>query len=138
MYYGSNPLVETATGKSPMVVEQDLPSSVLPTLNFNVEIDLVLQQNALQLESFRQYSDLRRNTWAGQPMPVLGPGPLQVAQATDPMFNNINYWSIVEDPVRVENLVSVDVNTLPTWRATESLTLVYWTRLEQKGRIFYW
>ena len=134
MFKNGKLLVEVATGKSPALVETTVLSSSAATTEDIDNLDLVLQQNILQLEDFRK-TDLR-HSWAGQSMPVLQ-GPVQAVQKMDAMFN-LSFTSIVDDPVQIEEFAPVNVSTLPEWRADESLTFVYWTRMEARGRIFYW
>jgi len=114
MFKNGKLLVEVATGKSPALMEATVLSSSAAAEDI-AGLDLVLQQNILQLADFRK-ADLR-HSWAGQPMPVLQ-GPVQAVQGTDEMFD-LPFTSIVDDPVQIENFVSVDVNTLPEWRADE-------------------
>jgi len=132
MFKNGKLLVEVATGKSPMVVEGTPLSYTEATEEF-AGLDMVLQQNVLQLSDF-QAADKRR-FWANQALPVLQ-GPVQAVQAVD--ATNGAYTSIVENPVQVNSFVAVDVSTLPELRADESITLVFWTRMENEGRVFYW
>lgn len=115
MFKNGQLLVEVATGKGPTAVQSTVLSYSEAKEASNIKgLELVLQQNVLQESEFRK-SDLSR-MWAGQPLPVLQ-GPIQAVQRMD--SQNRAYTSIVEDPVQVETVAAVDVNTLPELRANE-------------------
>jgi hypothetical protein len=50
----------------------------------------------------------------------------------------MQYYSIIEEPRYIDSLVPVDTATLPEWLSTESMTVTYWIRMENMGRVFKW
>jgi len=132
MYLAGRPLVEMATGKSPVVVQSSV--STTETTTENPELDLVLQQNSLQLDAYE--ASVNPAVWSGQEAPLLQ-GTVQVQEKADPMFN-LSYFSLIDEPVRVEASVPVDLATLPELPSDESFTYTFWSRMSSDGAPFAW
>jgi len=134
MFLVGRPLVEMATGKSPVVVESILSATKTATSQ-DPELDLVLQQNALQLDAFKTSDN--PVFWAGQQAPVLQ-GTVQAQEKVDHLMFNLNCFSLIDEPVRVESSVPVNQATLPELLADESFTYVFWSRMSGDGTPFGW